>query len=156
MLRWRLPRLCLIIVTLVVVVAAAVVVVVVPVLLVVVVVVVNLLSISRFSAPCLQGTLIWNVTNRLRYVPPVDNAPLGPFQPTSTVVMDLLDAAYAAYTARWEVWGRDPGPTPAACRRPTPTPRRGDVSSVRVRDPPPPSCPPGPLSYQGSMATGHT
>ena len=38
----------------------------------------------------------------------------------------------------------------------------GDVSSVRVRDsppppsPPPPPCPPGPLSYQGSIATGHT
>ena len=30
----------------------------------------------------------------------------------------------------------------------------GDVSSVPVRDPPPP--PPGPLSYQGAMATGHT
>ena len=32
----------------------------------------------------------------------------------------------------------------------------GAVSSVRVRDPPPPPCPPGPLSYQGSIATGHT
>ena len=33
----------------------------------------------------------------------------------------------------------------------------GDVSSVLVRDPPPPPpCPPGPLSYQGSIATGHT
>ena len=33
----------------------------------------------------------------------------------------------------------------------------GDVSSVPVRDsPPPPPCPPGPLSYQGSVATGHT
>ena len=38
----------------------------------------------------------------------------------------------------------------------------GGVSSVRVRDSPPPSpprpppCPPGPLSYQGSIATGHT
>ena len=31
-----------------------------------------------------------------------------------------------------------------------------DVSSVRVRDSPPAPCPPGPLSYQGSMATGHT
>ena len=31
------------------------------------------------------------------------------------------------------------------------------VSSVWVRDPPPPPpCPPGPLSYQGSIATGHT
>ena len=33
----------------------------------------------------------------------------------------------------------------------------GVVSSVRVRDsPPPPPCPPGPLSYQGSIAIGHT
>ena len=33
----------------------------------------------------------------------------------------------------------------------------GDVSSVPVRDPPPPpSLPPGPLSCQGSTATGHT
>ena len=34
----------------------------------------------------------------------------------------------------------------------------GAVSSVQVRDPPPPPppCPPGPLSYQGSIATGHT
>ena len=32
----------------------------------------------------------------------------------------------------------------------------GAISSVRVRDSPPPPCPPGPLSYQGSMATGHT
>ena len=36
-------------------------------------------------------------------------------------------------------------------------PHGGAVSSVWVRDPPPPPpCPPGPLSYQGSMATGHT
>ena len=34
---------------------------------------------------------------------------------------------------------------------------RGGVSSVLVRDPPPPPpCPPGPLSCQGSIATGHT
>ena len=35
---------------------------------------------------------------------------------------------------------------------------RGDVSSVLVRDPPPPPppFPPGPLSCQGSIATGHT
>ena len=34
----------------------------------------------------------------------------------------------------------------------------GAVSSVQVRDspPPPPPCPLGPLSYQGSIATGHT
>ena len=34
----------------------------------------------------------------------------------------------------------------------------GAVSSVRVRDPPPPPppCPPGPLLYQGSIATSHT
>ena len=33
----------------------------------------------------------------------------------------------------------------------------GDVSSVLVRDsPPPPPCPPGQLSCQGSTATGHT
>ena len=31
----------------------------------------------------------------------------------------------------------------------------GAVSSVRERDPPPP-CPLGPLSYQGSLAAGHT
>ena len=31
----------------------------------------------------------------------------------------------------------------------------GAVSPVRVRDSPPP-CPPGPLSYQGSIATSHT
>ena len=37
-------------------------------------------------------------------------------------------------------------------------PSWGGISLVRVRDspPPPPSCPPGPLSYQGSIATGHT
>ena len=32
----------------------------------------------------------------------------------------------------------------------------GGVSLVRVRDPPPLPCPLGPLSYQGSMAFGHT
>ena len=36
----------------------------------------------------------------------------------------------------------------------------GAVSSVRLCDspppPPPPPCPPGPLSYQGAIATGHT
>ena len=30
------------------------------------------------------------------------------------------------------------------------------VSSFWVHDSPPPPCPPGPLSYQGSIATGHT
>ena len=32
----------------------------------------------------------------------------------------------------------------------------GAFSSARVRHPPPPPHPPGPLNYQGSMATGHT
>ena len=40
-----------------------------------------------------------------------------------------------------------------------PSDHGADVSSVLVRPPPPPAappCPPGPLSYQGSIATGHT
>ena len=50
-----------------------------------------------------------------------------------------------------------PMPTPLM-RDPTPSMRSqgGRLLGSGTRPPPPPPCPPGPLSYQGSMATGHT
>ena len=59
-------------------------------------------------------------------------------------------------------WNVHPSPSPNEAVvlgwNPIGCPHGGDVSSVPVRDspPPPPPGPPGPLSYQGSMATDHT